>query len=142
MLFRSDGFTYARNHVVLHTDERVLPRRASARAAWNYHRTGSEEIPSTLTMSYDLNRLQGMSGSTTYCVSVNPGAKVAPERVIAAFDYSHLVYSLRTLEAQQRVRALQGQRQTYYAGAYLGYGFHEDGARSGVEVAEHLGVSW
>lgn len=136
------GFTYARNHVVLHTDERVLPRRESARAAWNYHRTGSDQFPSTLTMSYDLNRLQGMREPTTYCVSVNPGAKVAAERIIASFDYSHPVYSLRTLEAQRRVRALQGERHTYFAGAHLGYGFHEDGARSGVDVAEYLGVTW
>ena len=136
------GFTYARNHVVLHTDDRVLPRRASARAAWNYHRTGTGALPTTLTMSYDLNRLQGISGTTTYCVSVNPGAKVDPERVIASFDYAHPVYSLRTLEAQQQVRAIQGHRNTYFAGAHLGYGFHEDGARSGVEVAEYLGVEW
>ena len=136
------GFTYAQNHVVLHTDERVLPRRESARAAWNYHRIEHEGFPTTLTMSYDLNRLQGLSGSTTYCVSVNPGENIDPARVIAAFDYAHPVYSLRTLEAQQRVRALQGKRQTYFAGAHLGYGFHEDGTRSGVEVAESLGVHW
>ena len=136
------GFTYAQNHVVLHTDERVLPRRASARAAWNYHRIEHEGFPTTLTMSYDLNRLQGLSGSTTYCVSVNPGARVDRARVIAAFDYAHPVYSLRTLEAQHRLEALQGQRLTYFAGAHLGYGFHEDGARSGMEIAESLGVHW
>ena len=86
-----------------------------------------------------------MPGHLCYMLSDSAGITAgdrAGKRVIAAFDYSHLVYSLRTLEAQQRVRALQGQRQTYYAGGYLGYGFHEDGARSGVEVAEHLGVSW
>ena len=136
------GFAYARNHVVLHTDERILPRRSSARAAWNYHRSEREGVPKALTMSYDLNRLQGLSGPTTYCVSVNPGANVDPARVIAEFDYAHPVYSLRTLEAQQRLRALQGQRQTYFAGAHLGYGFHEDGARSGMEVAHSLGVDW
>ena len=136
------GFTYARNRVVLHTDERILPRRESARAAWNYHRTGSDRVPSTLTMSYDLNRLQGIRGQVTYCVSVNPGAKVAAERIIASFEYSHPVYSLRTLEAQRLVRALQGECHTYFAGAHLGYGFHEDGARSGVDVAECLGVTW
>ena len=80
------GFTYASNHVVLHTDDRVLPRRESARAAWNYHRIQHAGFPTTLTMSYDLNRLQGLSGSTTYCVSVNPGEHVDPTRVIAAFE--------------------------------------------------------
>ena len=136
------GFTYARNGVVLHTDDRVLPRREPARAAWNYHRVEHEGFPATLTMSYDLNRLQGLSGQTTYCVSVNPGDRIDSTRVIASFDYSHPVYSLRTLDAQRRVQALQGQRQTYFAGAYLGYGFHEDGARSGAEVAGRLGVPW
>ncbi len=136
------GFTYARNHVVLHTDERVLPRRESARAAWNYHRIEEAGFSATLTMSYDLNRLQGLPGPRTYCVSVNPGDRLDPSRVIAQFDYAHPVYSQRTLEAQQKVSALQGCRQTYFAGAHLGYGFHEDGARSGVEVAARLGVPW
>lgn len=136
------GFAYARNHVVLHTDERVLPRRPSARAAWNYHRLEREGVPTALTMSYDLNRLQGLAGPGTYCVSVNPGDNLDAARIIAEFDYAHPVYSLQTLAAQQRVQALQGARQTYFAGAHLGYGFHEDGARSGVEVAERLGVQW
>ncbi len=136
------GFTYAPNHVVLHTDERVLPRRDSMRAAWNYHRIEHEGFPQTLTMSYDLTRLQRLPGKTTYCVSVNPGDRVDPARVLASFQYAHPVYSLRTLEAQREVEALQGRRQTYFAGAHLGYGFHEDGARSGVEVAERLGVRW
>ena len=73
---------------------------------------------------------------------MNPGDRVAPSRVIASFDYAHPVYSLRTLDAQRQVEALQGERQTYFAGAHLGYGFHEDGARSGVAVAERLGVHW
>lgn len=136
------GFAYAQNRVVLHTDERMLPRRAHTRSAWNYHRIAREGFPATLTMSYDLNRLQGMPDHVNYCVSVNPGDSVAPDRVIAAFDYSHPVYSLQTLEAQQQLRALQGVRNTYFAGAHLGYGFHEDGARSGLETAERFGVQW
>jgi len=136
------GFRYAPNHVVLHTDERVLPRREWARAAWNYHRIERDGFPRTLTMSYDLTRLQRLPGDTTYCVSVNPGDRVAPERVLASFQYAHPVYSLATLEAQRQVEALQGRRATYFAGAHLGYGFHEDGARSGLAVAERLGVTW
>jgi predicted NAD/FAD-binding protein len=136
------GFVYARNHVVLHTDQRVLPRRQWARAAWNYHRIDQAGFPTTLTMSYDLNRLQSLPGPETYCVSVNPGDTLDRARIIAEFDYAHPVYSLRTLDAQRQVQMLQGVRQTYFAGAHLGYGFHEDGARSGVEVAERLGVQW
>ncbi len=136
------GFAYGRNRVVLHTDARVLPRRPSARAAWNYHRGGQAGLPSTLTMTYDLNRLQSLPGPDTYCVSVNPANNLNEASIIAEFDYSHPIYSLRTLDAQRRVLALQGVRHTYFAGAHLSYGFHEDGARSGVDVAERLGVPW
>ncbi len=136
------GFAYTRNHVVLHTDKRVLPRSQWARAAWNFHRIEQKGSPTTLTMSYDLNRLQGIPGPETYCVSVNPGDNVDQSRIIAEFDYSHPVYSIRVLDSQRRLQTLQGVRQTYFAGAHLGYGFHEDGACSGVEVAERLGVSW
>lgn len=136
------GFAYARNNVVLHTDERVLPRNRHARAAWNYLHVEGRDRPDTLTMSYDLNRLQRIGGDTHYCVSVNPGEDLNPSRVIASFGYAHPVYSRRTLEAQRRVEALQGERHTYYAGAHLGYGFHEDGAASGLRAAERLGARW
>ncbi|MGE0227453.1 MAG: NAD(P)/FAD-dependent oxidoreductase [Dehalococcoidia bacterium] len=134
---------YAPNRVVLHDDPRVLPRREAARASWNYTHARCGPVPAQLTMSYDLVRLQGMRGPERhYCVSVNPGSAVAPERVIAAFDYEHPVYSPETLLAQRRIEALQGGRRTYFAGAYLGYGFHEDGVQSGVRVAARLGVEW
>ncbi len=136
-----EGFTYAPNHVVLHTDDRFLPRRAYARAAWNYQTwRGSDGAPSTLTMTYDLNRLQSIPGPTRYLVSVNPGDRVEPSSVLAEFDYAHPVYSMRTLEAQRALKAINGARDTHFAGAYLGYGFHEDGVQAGIEVARTLGV--
>ena len=135
------GFSYTRNQVALHTDERVLPRNPHAQAAWNFHITHPRGVPHTLTMSYDLNRLQGIPGDTRYCVSVNPSEDLDPSRVIATFDYEHIVYTLETPELQRRVEALQGARRTYYAGAHLGYGFHEDGAASGIRVAERLGAA-
>jgi uncharacterized protein len=136
------GFSYTRNQVALHTDQHVLPRNPHARAAWNFHVTGPRGIPDTLTMSYDLNRLQGILGETRYCVSVNPSEDLDPSRVIATVEYEHIVYTLETLKMQRRLEALQGERRTYYAGAHLGYGFHEDGAASGVRVAARLGVTW
>lgn len=136
------GFTYARNRVVLHTDERYLPRHRHARAAWNYRGTRrGTGAPDVLTMTYDLNRLQRIEATKHYLVSVNP-RDVRADAVLASFDYAHPVYSMRTLEAQRAIAAMSGQRCTYFAGAYLGYGFHEDGARSGVEVARKLGVEW
>jgi len=136
-----DGFRYAPNRVVLHSDERLLPRRDWARAAWNFQLADSD-AQDALTMTYDLNRLQSLDGPTRYCVSINPGDSVDPSRVIAAFDYTHPIYTMKTLEAQRRLQALNGDRYTYFAGAYHGYGFHEDGVQSAVRVAAQLGVCW
>lgn len=133
---------YAPNLTVLHTDSSLLPRRQWAQAAWNYHYAGKPGADPELTMTYDLNRLQGLANDHRYCVSVNPRGRVAWSRVIAEFDYAHPTFSLDTLRGQEGVEAIQGVRNTYFAGAYLGYGFHEDGARSGLRIAERLGIRW
>lgn len=129
------AFTYSRNVAVLHTDSRFLPAARTARAAWNY-RTGSD---AAATVTYHLNRLQGIESERDYCVTLNE--EVASEHVLGRFDYDHPLFTVATVAAQRELPRLTGDR-VHFAGAYFGNGFHEDGLASGVRVAADLGVQW
>ena len=129
------GFSYTTNEAILHTDARLLPRAWRARASWNY-RLGDNGRP---TITYHLNRLQGLDADRDYCVTLNEN--VPEEHVLERFTYEHPLFTVATLRAQAELPRLAGGR-THYAGAYFGNGFHEDGFRSGVGVARALGVEW
>jgi predicted NAD/FAD-binding protein len=126
---------YHHNRAVLHTDAGVLPRRRRAWAAWNYTRAaslGSEQA--AVCLHYFLNRLQPLPFSTPLIVSLNPVSEPAVATVHAEFHYAHPVFDHAAIAAQQRLPMLQGRRDTWYCGAWTGYGFHEDGLRSGLAV--------
>ncbi len=130
---------YQPNRAVLHTDARVLPQRRSAWAAWNYERAaqGAQES-ARVCLHYWLNRLQPLPFAQPVLVSLNPARPIDPAQVLAEFDYEHPVFDLGALAAQARVPHLQGMQHTWFAGAWTGYGFHEDGLQSGYRAADLL----
>ena len=134
------AFRYARNAVVLHTDARLLPRHAAARASWNYQQDACE--PSgPARISYDLTRLQRLPAAGTFLVTLNPTAEIPLPAVQATMTYEHPLYTPDSVAAQRRLPELNDGRLAF-AGAYHGWGFHEDGCRSGAAAALSLGGSW
>jgi predicted NAD/FAD-binding protein len=131
---------YQANDTVLHTDASLLPRRRKAWAAWNAYLPA--DPAQACTVSYCMNLLQGLPVATPLVVSLNRSQDIDPARVLVRRAYHHPVYSHASVAAQARKQEIQGQRGTWFAGAYWGWGFHEDGIRSGVEVARALGVDW
>ncbi|WP_133501009.1 NAD(P)/FAD-dependent oxidoreductase [Cognatilysobacter terrigena] len=131
---------YQRNEVVLHTEARLLPRDRKAWAAWNAYVDPDPQQP--CTVSYCMNLLQHLPVTTPVVVTLNRGDAIDPCRVLARVDYAHPVFTTEAVAAQARRHEIQGRRATWFAGAYWGWGFHEDGLRSAVDVATALGVPW
>ncbi|MFD3945249.1 NAD(P)/FAD-dependent oxidoreductase [Streptomyces sp. NPDC058579] len=135
------AFTYSTNPTVLHGDTSLLPRSPHARASWNYWLPSCTARPGSVQISYDMNRLQRLPGREPYIVTLNPGDRIDESTVVARMTYEHPVYTPESVAAQRSLPTLRTP-VTAYAGAYHGWGFHEDGCRSGVEAALHLGVNW
>jgi predicted NAD/FAD-binding protein len=135
------AISYSRNPTVLHTDASVLPSSRRAQAAWNYYLPGCRTQPSAVHLSYNMNRLQRLATDEQYVVTLNGGDRVDQRRVIARMVYEHPVYTTESVAARAELPLLN-DGVVAYAGAYHGWGFHEDGCRSGVEAAASLGVAW
>jgi len=130
---------YQENRAVLHTDASVLPANPKTWAAWNYERAASSERESSrVCLHYLLNRLQRIPFAQPVVVSLNPLHDIDPATIVGEYDYAHPVFDLAAIEAQKRLPLLQGQQHTWYAGAWTGYGFHEDGLKSGLQVGRSL----
>ena len=129
---------YRRNVATLHTDSRVLPRAAAAWASWNTQVEDCRDPRAPLRMTYYMNRLQRLPHGSNYLVTLNDEARIDPVRVLARHVYEHPIYSTAGLRARTALRAMNGRRRTFYCGAYLGNGFHEDGVRAGLEVCQAI----
>jgi predicted NAD/FAD-binding protein len=126
---------YQPNVATLHTDRRMLPERERTWASWNVQvQEGRREV----TMTYHMNRLQSLATRHQVCVTLNRHDDIDPALVHARIDYDHPVFDAGAIAAQRRRDELQGRGGVYWAGAWWGYGFHEDGARSGTEVAARI----
>jgi predicted NAD/FAD-binding protein len=132
---------YQPNRAVLHTDSAILPRDPHVWSAWNYAAGPGTSGEQPVSVSYLINKLQPLPVATPVIVTLNPHREPMREKVLAEFDYAHPVFDQAAITAQARLAALQGQRGVYYAGAWGGYGFHEDGLKSALRVANALGVT-
>lgn len=128
---------YAENPTVLHTDDAVLPHNRRAWASWNY--CLPEKQVDRATVTYNMNMLQNIDAPVTFCTTLNRDLDIDPEKVIQKMTYHHPQYTPATIRAQKRHGEINGVNRTFFCGAYWGFGFHEDGVRSGLAVTRHFG---
>jgi uncharacterized protein len=127
------------NRAVLHTDVSVMPRSRRAWAAWNYQRAADQGVESSsVCLHYWLNRLQPLPFAQPVLVSLNLSTEIDPSMTLGEYRYDHPIFDLAAIRAQQRLESIQGTQQTWFCGAWTGYGFHEDGFKSGLAAAEQI----
>jgi predicted NAD/FAD-binding protein len=131
---------YQRNLALLHSDPTFMPRRQKAWASWNYRREAAGAGGEGLSVTYDMNRLQGLQTSRPYFVTLNPRKPPADHTLVASVDFTHPVYTFQSLESQKGLPLLNGIRNTFFCGSYFRHGFHEDAVQSALAVGKALGV--
>ena len=132
---------YAPNTAFLHTDSSLMPQNKAAWAAWNYYNSPQGSNDSPVAVTYWLNKLQPLPFKTPLFVTLNPPEAIAPEHIIRQFDYAHPQLNEAAYQAQKQLHHIQGNGGVYFAGAWAGYGFHEDGLKAGLRVARTLGAN-
>jgi predicted NAD/FAD-binding protein len=127
---------YSENSVILHTDKTLLPNREKAWASWNYQL--SKDRSKAASVTYNMNILQGLKSEHTFCVTLNQKEDIDPKTILGEFTYHHPIFSADSIKAQKRRSLICGINNTHFAGAYWHSGFHEDGVRSAVDVANRF----
>jgi len=130
---------YQENNTVLHTDDTLLPRNRKAWSSWNYAILPDQAERAAVT--YNMNMLQSIKAAETFCVSLNMQHRIETEKILGRYLYHHPVYLEGSVPAQEAHGVISGQNRTHYCGAYWGYGFHEDGVKSGLAVGKYFGKS-
>ncbi len=132
---------YRPNRVILHRDASLMPKRKAAWSAWNYLRASNSGAEPEVAVTYWMNKLQGIDDAKPLFITLNPPREPKTGAVFGEWAYEHPQFDAAALDAQQKLSSIQGHNHTYFAGAWTGYGFHEDGLRSGLEVAVKLGAA-
>jgi predicted NAD/FAD-binding protein len=135
------AITYSSNETLLHHDSSLLPATQRARASWNYRLTSCARPSERVVVSYWMNRLQGLDDDVDHIVTLGAPDRIDRDRISASMTYTHPVFTTEAVAAAQRLTTAGGDRLAF-AGAHLGWGFHEDGCRSGVEAARRFGADW
>ena len=132
---------YSTNNVILHSDRHFMPSNPRAWASWNYTREPGAPSRTPVTLTYHMNRLQGLETHAPYFVTLNPVREIDDALVIARLTYTHPMYTFDSLASQRELALLNGRNRTSFCGSYFGYGFHEDAVRAAVAVAETFGIT-
>jgi uncharacterized protein len=135
-------WSYSRNDTWLHTDTSLLPSRRAAWASWNYRLTDCRSPEPAVSLSYWMNRLQPLDTDVDHVVTLNPDRPPAADHVLRRMTYDHPMYTPTSVATQDVIGEIQGVQRTWYAGAHLRYGFHEDGLVSALRVAARFGIRW
>ncbi len=134
------AWNYSKNHTVLHTDTSVMPPIQRCWASWNYTQELGASSTEPVSLTYHMNRLQRLKTKHQYCVTLNRTKPIDSKKIIREIEYTHPMFTVEALHSQQHLPSLNGKQNTYFCGSYFGYGFHEDAVKSGIAVANELGM--